>query len=75
MKEQTLIEMQNKVNTLGSVLNRVIQELEQLRTLSVGNMEVTKLLPGYEDALNALKEKAAEAAEQKEEGGLEGLDE
>ena len=65
MKEQTLIEMQNKVNTLGSAMNRVLFELEQLRTLSVGNMELCKHLPGYEEALDALKKANEETEEPK----------
>ena len=60
MKEQKLIEMQNKVNTLGSAMNRVLFELEQLKTLSVGNMELLKLFPDYESALAAMKEKQEE---------------
>ena len=73
MKEQKLIEMQNKVNTLGSALNRVVFELEQLKTLSVGNMELMKLFPDYESALLAMTKKQEEAAKDNEQG-LENFD-
>lgn len=67
MKEQKLIEMDNKVNTLGSVLNRVLFEVEQLKTLSVGSMELIKLMPGYEDALAKMKELQDKEIKDKEE--------
>ena len=56
MKESKLIEMQKRQEILGNAVNRVLFELEQIKTLSVGNMELLKLLPGYEDALAKLKE-------------------
>ena len=55
MKESTLIEMKKRQEILGNAVNRVLFELEQIRTLSVGNMELLKLLPGYEEALAQLK--------------------
>lgn len=61
MKESKLIEMQNKVEAIGRVLQQIIAELEQLKTLAVGNMELTKLLPGYEDAIEQMKKKSEEA--------------
>ena len=56
MKESKLIEMQKRQEILGNAVNRVLFELEQIKTLSVGNMELLKLLPGYEEALAQLKE-------------------
>ena len=69
MKESTLIEMKNRIETLGNAVSRVLFELEQLKTLSVGNMELVKLLPGYEEALAELKAKSEEA-----EDNNQGLD-
>ena len=57
MKESKLIQMQNKVESLGRVMQQVIYELEQLKTLSIGNMELVKELPGYQEAFEALKKK------------------
>lgn len=65
MKEKNLIDMQRKVEAVGNVLQQIIAELEQLKTLAVGNMELTKLLPGYDDALEEMKQKAIKANEDK----------
>ena len=37
-------------------MNRVVQELTHLKDLSVGTMELVKNLPGYDKALDKLKE-------------------
>ena len=71
MKESKLIETINKVESLGRVLQQVIFELEQIKTLAIGNMELVKLLPGYEEALEQMKLKQEE---QKDEPKLD-LDE
>ena len=47
MKESKLIEMRNKIEVLGNSMNRVVQELHNLKDLAVGTMMVTKELPGY----------------------------
>jgi len=60
MKEQTLVEMKNKIEALGRVVQQLIHENQNLRTLAIGNMELTKLLPGYDEALEAMKEKQQE---------------
>ena len=70
MKESKLIEMKNKIETMGSVLNKMIMELNNLKTLSVGNMELLKLFPDYEAALEEMKKKNEEGPEQ----GLENFD-
>ena len=55
MKESKLIEMSNKIESIGSALNRIIQELTNLKDLSIGTMELMKCLPDYEKALKKLK--------------------
>ena len=55
MKESKLIEMSNKIDTIGAALNRMIQELNNLKDLSIGTMELMKCLPDYEKALKKLK--------------------
>ncbi len=55
MKESKLIEMSNKIDTIGAALNRLIQELHNLKDLSIGTMELMKCLPDYEKALKKLK--------------------
>ena len=54
MKENKLIEMSNKIDTMGNVLNRIIQELNTLKDISVGTTELVKLMPCYKKALKEL---------------------
>ena len=55
MKESKLIEMSNKIESIGAALNRIVQELTNLKDLSIGTMELIKCLPDYEKALKKLK--------------------
>jgi len=57
MKEQTLIEMKNKVDALVRVLQQVMDEQQHLTTLAAGTLQALKLMPGYDDAIKALTEK------------------
>ena len=65
MKEAKLIEMQKRIEILGNAVNRVLFEVDQIKTLSVGNMELVKLLPGYQDALAQLKAQNEDTNEKK----------
>jgi len=56
MKESKLIEMQNKLETLGAAVTRLVNEVTNLKDLSIGTMELVKKLPDYEKALEKLKE-------------------
>jgi hypothetical protein len=55
MKENKIIEMRNKVETLGAVVQKMLGELENLRDLSVGTLETLKRIPGYQEALDDLQ--------------------
>ena len=50
MKEQTLLEMKNKVEALARVVQHLLHETNNLRELSVGTLETLKLMDGYEAA-------------------------
>jgi hypothetical protein len=65
MKEQTLVEMKNKVEALIRVLQQVMNEQQHLTTLAAGTLEAVKLMPGYDDAIKQLTEKAKEEVEKK----------
>lgn len=56
MKESTLLEMKNKIESIGRVLQHLLSETTHLRELSVGTLEALKLMPGYEKAIEQLKE-------------------
>jgi hypothetical protein len=42
MKEQTLLEMKNKVDALSNVMQHVYNEMGNLRELAVGTLETLK---------------------------------
>ena len=67
MKEQSLIEMKNKVEALVRVLQQVINEQQHLTVLAAGTLETLKLMPGYDDAIKVMTEKAKEEIEVKQE--------
>jgi hypothetical protein len=56
MKEQTLLEMKNKIETLGMINQKVIGELNQLTTIALGTLEAIKYMPGYDKAIALLQE-------------------
>jgi len=67
MKESTLLEMKNKIDAQNRILQQLINEIMHLRELGVGTLETVKLMPGYEDAIEKLKNKMEEEVKQKQE--------
>ena len=65
MKESTLLEMKNKIAAQNRILQQIINELSHLRELGVGSLETIKLMPGYEDAIEKLKNKMEEEVKEK----------
>ena len=71
MKEETLIQIKNKVERLEQTMQQVIQELYNLKNLSVGTLETIKRMPDYQEALDDLKKDAEkEKKDEKEELNL-----
>ena len=74
MKESTLLEMKNKIESIGRILQHLINETTHLKELSVGTLETLKLIPGNEDAIKQLQDKMVEKAKQnkkeKENGAI-----
>jgi len=66
MKESTLLEMQNKIKAITSVLQQLINENTQLRDLAVGTLETLKLMPDYDRAIEFLKKEVTK--KEKEDG-------
>ena len=58
MKEQTLVEMKNKIEMLGGLIQQVIQEMSNLKDLSIGTLETVKKMPGYKEAIDELIEES-----------------
>ena len=63
MKEQKLLEIKNKVEATTRVLQQIINELTNLRQMSVGTLETLKLMPGYDAAIEQLKQNMEEEKE------------
>ncbi len=72
MKESTLLEMQNKIKSLTNVMQQLIQELTHLRELSIGSLETIKLMPGYQDAIDALKKQMEDNIKEKQKAKQNG---
>jgi len=66
MKEQTLIEMKNKIETLGMINQKMIGEINQTATIALGVLETIKNMPGYDKAIERVKEQAAKQASEAE---------
>ena len=69
MKESKLLEMQNKIKALTNVVQNLLSENLQLRDLSVGTLETLKLMPGYDEAIEQLKESVTK--KENEDGAIE----
>ena len=57
MKESTLIEMQKKIDSYQRIIQFLYKELEELKDISYGTLELIKLMPSYKKSLEKLKEK------------------
>ena len=67
MKESTLIEMQKKVESLTRVMQYVLTESNRLTEMSVGTLELIKMMPDYDKAPDDLKEKNLEQIKKEKE--------
>ena len=72
MKESKLIEMQNKIKSLTNVMQQLINEITHLRELSVGTLETIKLMPDYQDAIDALKKQMEDNIKEKQKAKQNG---
>ena len=71
MKESKLIEMQNTIDALKRVAQQTINELNHLRELSIGTLEVIKLMDSYDQALEILKDKVTTKPDKKKKLNLD----
>ena len=72
MKEKTLIEMKNKIDSMTRIIQHLINETTHLRELGVGTLETIKLMPDYQDAIDKLKVKMEENVEEKKKAEQNG---
>ncbi len=66
MKENKLIEMKNKVEALTRIAQHLLTELSQVKDLAIGTLETIKKLPGYEKALEQLKNEVTKKPSKKQ---------
>ena len=71
MKESTLLEMQNKIAALTRVVQQMINEINILSTTAMGTLETIKLMPGYKDSIDKLKDQAEKLEKEKKDGVIE----
>ena len=57
--------LEKKVQALINVVQQLLSENTYLKDLSVGTLEAVKLMPGYDEAIEQLKEKIKEESETK----------
>ena len=72
MKEQTLLEMKNKIESLTRLMQHMFNETTQLREIGIGTLETLKLMTGYEDAIEKLKVKMEEETKEKKKAEQNG---
>ena len=54
-KQSRVMMLERKIEILGAVMTQMSKEMKNLTDLSIGTLETIKQMPGYEDALEALK--------------------
>ena len=55
--------LEKKVKALIGVVQQLLDENSNLKDLAVGTLETIKLMPGYDEALEKLKQKLKEDGE------------
>jgi hypothetical protein len=60
MKEQKLIKMVNTTKNIQGVNTALISQMNNMKDLIIGAIETMKRMPGYEEALEKLKEDLSE---------------
>ena len=71
MKESKLVDMQRSVEALKRVTQQVLNEISHLRELSIGTLELVKLMDGYDEALEKLQTKVTTKPEKEKKLDLD----
>jgi hypothetical protein len=74
MKENELIGMKNKIASLTNIVQYLLQENQNIKTLASGTFETIRFMPDYDEAVAKLAEKVKEGAEARQEN-IEVVDE
>ena len=62
MKENELIRMRNQTKNLEGQMMAVLSQMQNQRDLSIGTLETLKRMPGYQKAVDQLKEDIQEGS-------------
>jgi len=66
-KQSRIDSLEKRMAATTNVMQQVINELENIKTMIFGQQEILKQLEGYEDAITELKKKVAEKPSEGEE--------
>jgi hypothetical protein len=67
MKENELIGMKNKIASLTNIVQYLLQENQNIKTLASGTFETIRFMPDYDEAVAKLAEKVKEGVEARPE--------
>ena len=56
MKEQTLIEMQRKVQEIEGINTAILSQVKSTNQFQAGILDILRRMPGYKEAVEKLKE-------------------
>jgi uncharacterized protein YukE len=71
-KQSRVDNLEKRMAAVTNVLQQLIDELQHIRTLAVGSLQTIKEMPGYDEAIEKLKNKNEEMQQVPEgEAGLE----
>ena len=66
-KQRRTDALEKRMAAATNVLQQLINEINNIKTMAFGQQEILKQLPGYEDAIVELKKKVAEKPSEGEE--------
>lgn len=56
MKERELIQMRNQIKSVMGMQQAILSQMQNLKDLLIGTLETLKRMPGYQKAVDQLKE-------------------
>lgn len=63
MKENELIGMRNKIESLTNIVKYLLEENQNIKTLASGTFETIRFMPDYEEAVQKLADRVKAGAE------------
>ena len=67
MKESTILETIKKVESLTRIVEYLLNETQGTKQIAVGTLELVKMMPQYNEALESLKNKNLEEIKKRKE--------